>query len=58
MFRKLKGCFRAVNQTNSSMGVQCVAPDKCYMRHTALCKGCKNNIGEYEDKDFYEPREK
>lgn len=57
MFKKLKECFRTVNQTNSSMGVQCVAPDKCQMRHTTLCKGCKNNIGKHEDKDFYEPRE-
>lgn len=57
MFKKLKECFKAVNQTNSSMGIQCVAPDKCRFRHTTTCDSCKNNIGKYEGKDFYEPRE-
>lgn len=30
MFKKFKECFRIVNYDNSSMMVQCVAPNKCY----------------------------
>lgn len=60
MFKKLrnniKEIFQTVNPTNSSMGVQCIAPEKCGLRHTASCDNCKNNIGKYEDKIFYEPR--
>ena len=56
MFKKLKKMFRTVNQTNSSMGVQCVAPEKCRLRHTTSCDNCKNNIGKYEDESFYEPQ--
>lgn len=55
--KKIKECLRTVNQTNSSMGVQCVAPDKCRLRHTTSCDNYKNNIGKYKDKNFYEPRE-
>lgn len=56
MFKKIQKLFQTVNPTNSSMGVQCVAPEKCGLRHTTSCDGCKNNIGEYKDKIFYEPK--
>ena len=60
MFKKfredIRKLFQIVNQTNSSLGVQCVAPDKCGLRHTTSCDKCKYNIGKYEDKIFYEPR--
>ena len=56
MFKKLKECFRTVNLTNSSMRIQCVALDKCRLRHTTSCDNCKNNIGKYEEKNYYEPR--
>lgn len=56
MFKKIQRLFQTVNLTNSSMGVQCVAPDKCRLRHTISCDSCKNNIGKYEDKNFYELR--
>ena len=60
MFKKLKRItkeiFQIVNPINSMMGVQCVAPEKCRLRHTTSCNNCKNNIGGYEDKNFYEPR--
>lgn len=60
MFRKIKEVakeiFQTVNPINSSMGVQCVAPDRCRFRHTASCDNCKNNIGCYEEQCFYEPR--
>lgn len=56
MFKKLGKRSKIINQTNSSLGIQCVAPDKCRSRHTPICNNCKNNIGEYKDKDFYEPR--
>lgn len=56
MFKKLKKnikeTFQTVNQINSSMGVQCVAPETCMLRHTTSCNNCKNNIGKYEDKTF------
>ena len=57
MFKKLKECLKTVNYINSSMGVQCVAPDKCMLRHTTSCNNCKNNIGKYKDKNFYDPCE-
>lgn len=60
MFKKLKGItkvfFQTVNPINSMMGVQCIAPEKCRLRHTTSCNNCKNNIGEHEDKNFYEAR--
>lgn len=60
MFKKLKksikNAFQTVNQINSSMRVQCIAPEKCGLRHTTSCDGCKNNIGSYKDKIFYEPK--
>lgn len=60
MFGKIKDnirkAFQTVNATNSSVGVQCVAPDKCRLRHTTSCDNCKNNIGRYEDQCFYEPK--
>ena len=60
MFKKLnsviKEIFRDVNPINSMMGVQCVAPERCRLRYTTSCNNCKNNIGEHEDKNFYEPR--
>ena len=60
MFNKLKRNskrnFQIVNPINSSLGVQCVAPEKCRLRHTTSCNNCKNNIGKYADKNFYEPR--
>ncbi len=60
MFGKLKEgikkTFQTVNQTNSSLSVQCVVSEKCGLRHTTLCDGCKNNIGAYKDKIFYEPK--
>lgn len=48
--------FQTVNWTNSSLNVQCVVPEKCGLRHTTSCDDCKNNIGAYKDKIFYEPR--
>lgn len=60
MFRKLKDgikkTFLTVNQQNSMMGVQCIAPEKCGFRFTTACDGCKKNIGEHRDKIFYEPK--
>lgn len=60
MFRRvkenIKKAFQTVNQQNSMMGVQCVAPDKCGFRFTTTCDNCKKNIGKYEDKFFYEPK--
>lgn len=56
MFKKIKKILLTVNLTNSSMSVQCVAPEKCGFRHTASCDNCKNNIGENEEGNFYEPR--
>lgn len=56
MFKKIKTLLITVNQTNSSMGVQCVSPEKCRLRHTTSCDNCKNNIGQHEDKSFYKSR--
>ena len=56
MSERVKKIFMTVNQVNSSMGIQCIAPEKCRSRHTPICNNCKNNIGEYKEKDFYEPR--
>lgn len=52
----IKKNFQTVNQINSSMAVLCVAPKKCRLRHTTSCNNCKNNIGEYKEENFYEPR--
>ena len=57
IFKKIGREFATVNPYNSMMGTQCIAPEKCRLRHTTECNDCKNNIGGYEDKNFYEPRE-
>lgn len=49
--------FRTRNETNSSMGVTCVASGKCEFRHTTLCEKCKNNLGMQKDKSYFEPKE-
>lgn len=46
------------NETNSSMGVTCVADDKCCHRHTTMCDRCKNNIGAQRDKSYFDPKER
>lgn len=46
------------NETNSSMGVTCVADGKCCHRHTTMCDKCKNNIGYQRDKSYFEPKER
>lgn len=53
MFKKNKNT--TINKSNSSMAVQCIAPEKCSLRHTTKCDNCKNNIGKYEEKNSYEP---
>ena len=47
---------KKINQSNSSMMVQCDAKEKCEMRHTTLCRSCKHNRGKQKDKNCYEPR--
>lgn len=44
MFQEIKNIFSTVNQNNSSLEVQCIAPENCQSRHTTLCYSCKNNI--------------
>lgn len=46
------------NETNSSMGVTCVADGKCCHRHTMVCKLCKNNLGMQRDKSYFVPKER
>lgn len=50
--------FRGINITNSSMMVQCTCKYVCSSRHTQLCKNCKYNYGEKEDKNYYKPKSK
>lgn len=45
------------NETNSSMGVTCVAKGKCEFRHTTLCEKCKNNLGTEKQESYFKPRE-
>lgn len=61
MFRRkvkesIEKIFKTVNQQNSTMGVQCIASDKCGLRFTTACNNCKRNIGAHKDKIFYEPK--
>ena len=49
--------FKRLNNENSSMSVQCYAKGRCGMRHTQLCKTCKNNHGEQRDKNYYKRKE-
>lgn len=46
------------NETNSSMGVTCVAKGECEFRHTTLCEKCKNNLGMERKESYFEPRER
>lgn len=43
-----------INPVNSTLAVQCKAPDTCILRHTTSCDTCKNNCGRKKDKNFYE----
>lgn len=45
------------NETNSSMGVTCVAKGKCEFRHTELCRKCKNNLGAEKQESYFDRRE-
>ncbi len=56
MFRKIKKLFIHVNERNSTLGIQCVATDKCRFRFTTMCETCKKNIGAKEEKNYYEER--
>ena len=49
-------CFKGINETNSSMMVQCIYRDDCSSRHTQLCKNCKYNKGSEEKKSYYKPK--
>ena len=51
-----KYMFNKINQTNSSMAVQCDAKEKCCMRHTISCETCKHNRGSQKDKNCYATR--
>lgn len=44
-----------VNETNSSLAVQCYAGEKCDFRHTSLCGSCEHNQGPEEIKSLYRP---
>ena len=48
--------FNKINESNSSMRVQCNSNEKCCLRHTTSCDTCKHNRGEKRDKNCYEPR--
>ncbi len=56
MLKKIKKSFIHVNEQNSTIGVQCVATDKCSLRFTTMCETCKKNIGAKEEKSYYEER--
>ncbi|EOS47192.1 hypothetical protein C810_01508 [Lachnospiraceae bacterium A2] len=46
------------NETNSSMGVTCIAKGKCKFRYTTLFEKCKNNLGKEKRESYFEPRER
>lgn len=56
MFGRINKLFIHVNEQNSTLGVQCVATEKCKFRFTTMCETCKKNIGTKEEKSYYEER--
>lgn len=48
--------FKGINETNSSMMVQCDAKGVCEWRHSSMCEHCKHNCGVKKDKNYFEKR--